>query len=300
MSELKNLLYMSKEDFKNIGIFGHPKRGNEVISFLEMIGGKQRTIPYDGRCSDKIYYVGYDGYINTFCPKSTGRIYYLTYRIETLDALYPYKLKDYVLLNNGIYGCISKIYWNKEYEEFMYDIEAITFNRTYEGIRIKDIRENLKMTHKKMVLDEKQYGEKFELILGDYEIVEEDGKTYAVLKDKYPKTYNEACKYLGLDSRNLTYSNIEVLHAGRPYYEQLLAFERLMICKDAFCKAHNNWTPDWSSKDKKFAISLDKDNDFIFIEIENRPRVFSFPTKEIAQKFYDRFIEDLEICKKFI
>ena len=300
MSELKNLLYMSKEDFKNIGIFGHPKRGDEVISFLEMIGGKQKSIPYDGRCSDKIYYVGYDGYINSFCPKSTGRIYYLTYRIETLDALYPYKLKDYVLLNNGIYGCISKIYWNKEYEEFMYDIEAITFNRTYEGIRIKDIRENLKMTHKKMVLDEKQYGEKFELILGDYEIVEEDGKTYAVLKDKYPKTYNEACKYLGLDSRNLTYSNIEVLHAGRPYYEQLLAFERLMICKDAFCKAHNNWTPDWSSKDKKFAISLDKDNDFIFIEIENRPRVFSFPTKEIAQKFYDRFIEDLEICKKFI
>ena len=291
---------MSKEDFKNIGIFGHPKRGNEVISFLEMIGGKQRTIPYDGRCSDKIYYVGYDGYINTFCPKSTGRIYYLTYRIETLDALYPYKLKDYVLLNNGIYGYISKIYWNKEYEEFMYDIKSLEFNRTYEGIRIKDIRENLKITHKKMVLDEKQYGEKFELILGDYEIVEEDGKTYAVLKDKYPKTYNEACKYLGLDSRNLTYSNIEVLHAGRPYYEQLLAFERLMVCKDAFWKAYNNWIPDWTSKDKKYAISLDKDNNFIFTEIENRPRVFSFPTKENAQKFYDRFIEDLEICKKFI
>ena len=291
---------MSKEDFKNIGVFGHPKRGDEVISFLEMIGGKQRTIPYDGRCSDKIYYIGYDGYINAFCPKSTGRIYYLTYRIETLDALYPYKLKDYVLLNNGIYGQISKIYWNKEYEEFMYDIEAITMKRTYEGIRIKDIREILKMTPKKMVLDEKQYGEKFELILGDYEIVEEDGKTYAVLKDKYPKTYNEACKYLGLDSRNLTYSNIEVLHAGRPYYEQLLAFERLMVCKDAFWKTYNNWTPDWVSKDKKYAIVLDKDNNFIFTEIENRPRVFSFPTKEIAQKFYDRFIEDLEICKKFI
>jgi hypothetical protein len=109
---------MSKEDFKNIGIFGHPKRGDEVISFLEMIGGKQRTIPYDGRCSDKIYYVGYDGYINTFCPKSTGRIFYLVYRIETLDSIYPYKLKDYVLLNNGVYGYISKIYWNKEYEEF--------------------------------------------------------------------------------------------------------------------------------------------------------------------------------------
>lgn len=291
---------MLKEDYKNIGIFGHPTRGNEVISFLEMIGGKQRTIPYDGRCSDKIYYVGYDGYINTFCPKSTGKIYYLTYRIETLDALYPYKLNDYVLLNNGIYGQISKIYWNKEYEEFMYDIEAITMKRTYEGIRIKDIREILKMTPKKMVLDEKQYGEKFELILGDYEIVEENGKTYAVLKDKYPKTYNEACKYLGLDSRNLTYSNIEVLHAGRPYYEQLLAFERLMVCKDAFWEAYNNWNPDWSSKDKKYAIVLDKDNDFIFTEIENRPRVFSFPTKEIAQKFYDRFIKDLEICKKFI
>lgn len=291
---------MSKNKKKSVGIFGHPTRGNEIISFLEMIGGKQHSIPYDGRRSDTIYYIDYDGYINTFCPKNNGQIYDIVYRIETLDTLYPYKLKDYVLLNNGIYGYISKIYWSKEYEEFMYDINSSTFNRTYEGIRIKDINEKLNLMSKKMVFDEKQCGEKFELILGEYEIVEENGKTYAVLKDKYPKTYNEACKYLGFDSRNLTYSNIEVLHAGRPYYEQLLAFERLMICKDAFWKAYNNWTPDWTSKDKKYAIVLDKDNNFIFTEIENRPRVFSFATKEIAQKFYDRFIEDLEICKKFI
>lgn len=138
------------------------------------------------------------------------------------------------------------------------------------------------------------YGkDKVEIVTDDdCEIVIENNKCFVVRKQsKYPSTYEECCKVLGVDS---------VINDNRGYrWELLCGLQELLICRDAYWKLAGDWKPYWSIYDHKFCIGTDKDK---VIEecVTTGNRILAFPTKEMRDVFYENFKELIESVKELI
>lgn len=138
------------------------------------------------------------------------------------------------------------------------------------------------------------YGkDKVEIVTDDdCEIVIENNKCFVVRKQsKYPSTYEECCKVLGVDS---------VINDNRGYrWELLCGLQELLICRDAYWKLAGDWKPYWSIYDHKFCIGTDKDK---VIEecVTTGNRILAFPTKEMRDVFYENFKELIESVKELL
>ena len=117
-------------------------------------------------------------------------------------------------------------------------------------------------------------------------------------KPKYPTTYEECCKVLGL-------SEFEYNHTGTKvwYRHRLMAtLDKLMLCRDAYWKLYGEemgldkpWEPDYSDfKDKMYGLY----NELKYTIIN--PATFVFPTEEMRDAFKENFDPDIEICKEFL
>ena len=115
-------------------------------------------------------------------------------------------------------------------------------------------------------------------------------------KKEYPKTYEECCRILNLN----TDCSIRGYRVGL-----LLAFQELLICRDAYWKIAEEeiglgkpWEPDWNDgcyviftsedglikKDTQFGINV----------------ILAFPTEEMRDAFYENFKELIESCKELL
>lgn len=147
----------------------------------------------------------------------------------------------------------------------------------------------------KIMFDKHVTADKVELMIGDdFEVKEEDGKWFVVKKQiKYPKTYKECCKVLGINS---------AINCTIGYrWELLCQIQELLICRDAYWKLAEDWEPDWSdNKTCYYAIKTCK-NDISLIStlyIENC--ILVFPTKEMRDAFYENFKKVIELCKELL
>ena len=123
--------------------------------------------------------------------------------------------------------------------------------------------------------------DKVELCLGDdYEIVVEDGRTFVQKKKpKYPTTYEECRKVLGIDE--------EMIVQGGWYRHGFIRnFYKLLICRDAYWKIAGNWKPDYDNihqekwgTTKKFALP--------------------FPNKEVLDAFNENFNDLVQKCENY-
>jgi hypothetical protein len=142
---------------------------------------------------------------------------------------------------------------------------------------------------------EESKAEEIEVILGDYEFVLKDGKTYFVKKKPhYPKTYKECCDVLGLNTMD---NDAQGYEAGL-----IIRFQELLIARDAYWKIAGDWKPNWgtSISDDRYYISFDgvtisKDIDFPCCHI-----ILVFPTAEMRDAFYENFKELIEQCKELL
>ena len=136
--------------------------------------------------------------------------------------------------------------------------------------------------------------DKTELVLGDdFEVKVENGKTFVVRKQpQYPKTYEECEKILKLED--------SIIEGCLGYeYKLLNAFQKLLLCRDAYWKIAGDWKPYWSIYDHKFCIGTDKDK---VIEecVTTGNRILAFPTKEMRDAFYENFNGLIEECKELL
>lgn len=144
-----------------------------------------------------------------------------------------------------------------------------------------------------------------EIILNNYEIEVRDGKTYAILKKKkYPQSYEECCKVLGIvDNKS------SLWHGYRSV--QLKIFQKLIICRDAYWKLAgdemglgNPWEPDysgtfWNGTPIKYVIY--NIGTHIVKEKKSSPNhILSFPTIEMRDAFYENFKDLIEDCKELL
>ena len=147
------------------------------------------------------------------------------------------------------------------------------------------------------------FADKVELDLSNRELIQEDGKWFVVKKKKdYPKTYEECCEVLGIDS---TINHTIGTHFR--YRDTIKHFIKLLICRDAYWKLYGEemglgkpWEPDWSDAScSKYIIDCFGGEICKGITAKQNT-IFAFPTEEMRDAFYENFKEKIEICKELL
>lgn len=151
-----------------------------------------------------------------------------------------------------------------------------------------------------------QFADEVTLCLGkDYEIkIDGDKVTVVKTKPKYPTTYADCCKIIGV-SQSLLMRNYM---PSDTYKLGLIdAFQKLLICRDAYWKIAGEemglckpWKPNWDDENEyKYCLYrlkniIYKDATFII------PTLLIFPTMEMRDAFYENFKDLIEMCKELL
>ena len=162
---------------------------------------------------------------------------------------------------------------------------------------------------------------KHEVILPDgYIFKDENGNiintTKIVLEKKekeYPKTYEECCEILGVNSDNfLTITNyydgeVETTDYERGLLSKFASLWGLRICRDAYWKVAGEkmglgkpWEPDLNEGNLKYVILYVYGEICVDTCIYIANRILVFPTEEMRDTFYENFKELIECCKELL
>lgn len=127
------------------------------------------------------------------------------------------------------------------------------------------------------------------------------------IKPKYPTTYEDCCKVLGISYRaQLSYTNPDV-ERGNIYLikEKYLldAFMKLRICRNAYWKIAGEemglGKPWESTTETVYGISRTA-NLICQTHRYGNSKILEFPTKEIRDVFYKNFEDLIEQCKELL
>ena len=123
-------------------------------------------------------------------------------------------------------------------------------------------------------------------------------------KKEYPKTYEECCKVLGIDTQFC----MKYLPHGTLSYKDTLIYnlQALLVCRDAYWKIAGEemglgkpWEPDWNTNELKYIIYYENDKLWFNDEI-SRNTILAFPTEEMRDAFYENFKSEIEFCKELL
>ena len=226
-------------------------------------------------CGDKVF----DDYMSVFCGS-----------VVTIGGVYPY---------NG-YNIREDMYCRAWTDEM---IEC-----KVEGIedRMKELRKMCAIS-----LTDSNYSDKVEVLLNDYEYIEENGKAYFVKKKtEYPKSYEECCYVLGFENTELVFEDdYRDINPPKEQWKRLglmNQLNKLFICCDAYWKLYGDemglgkpWEPDWNTSELKYIIYYENDKLWFNDEI-SRNTILAFPTEEMRDAFYENFKEIIESCKELL
>ena len=319
---------------KILAIRGNAERGDEVISFLEMLGGENNH--YTGRDSSCFYFIDANtNYISCIHKDEMKLTNWYYHTLSSITKTYPYKVGD--IVNEQRDSKITKMSWNPRTFEIEYKLN----DSVLDNVRVDDIIndtyirhevENDKPKFKKVdmikefdkevettgymqmgktmavIFNDANYEDEVELQLGDYEIEMRDGKTYAVKKKPvYPKTYEECCERVNAcPTVGISYDSNEDMLYNDEVDLTLLALRNLLICRDAYWKIageqmglDKSWKHDMVKDDFSYAISyqygcIGKN------EIRHKNTILAFPTKEMRDAFYENFKDLIEQCKDLL
>ena len=176
----------------------------------------------------------------------------------------------------------------------------------------KFLSQETKKTNKEMKRIKIGWTTEFECPDG-YEFHDENGNvinTQKIVLEKkkkeYPKTYEECCKVLGYDDREV----FCIFHTGadESLFEALYC---LKVCRDAYWKIAGEemglgkpWKPNWGKggglKFRIFPVLnfIVKHDNLLLEEYDNR--ILTFPTAEMRDAFYENFKDLIEECKELI
>ena len=226
-------------------------------------------------CGDKVF----DDYMSVFCGS-----------VVTIGGVYPY---------NG-YNIREDMYCRAWTDEM---IEC-----KVEGIedRMKELRKMCAIS-----LTDSNYSDKVEVLLNDYEYIEENGKAYFVKKKtEYPKSYEECCYVLGFENTELVFEDdYRDINPPKEQWKRLglmNQLNKLFICRDAYWKLYGDemglgkpWEPDWNTSELKYIIYYENDKLWFNDEI-SRNTILAFPTEEMRDAFYENFKELIETVKELL
>ncbi len=300
-------------------IKGHETRGKEVIEIFEMLGGKNQNNVYSGKDTFHYYFIDNEtGYIRTklYTDDCWTKLTYNIFTLEEFLEKFPYKVGDRVTNYNDIELEVVRMYWDNIYDAVRYDVREVANKshflyslltahlQPYQEETMKEDMEN------GIVYDEIDFNrcpaaDKVHLILGtNYEIREESGEYYVVKKlPKYPKTYEECCKVIGISRHDVE------IDLPQPYQQNIFNLFNLLICRDAYWKIAGEqmglgkpWEPDYKNPDIDLYVIIN-----IYNQVEKakygrgfQQCVLTFPTAEMQDIFYENFKKEIEECKELL
>ena len=325
-TEEKNNEYLCKNNMKRkLAIRGHATRGKEVIELLEMMGGKNNCVcPADnlGLCyliDDEFdicaHYFGYDDY-------EDGELNIFT--LEEFLKKYPYKVGDKVVYedDNDIV-VISEIMWDDTVGDIFYNVKRIDEDDCFlcppellKPYKETNMNENKFSTANELPTFEPMFklNDEIEYKIPDgYEITEVSKNKVFIkpIKSKYPTTYEDCCKVLGISYRaqlSYTYPDVERGNIYLTKEKHLLdAFMKLRICRNAYWKIAGEqmglgkpWEPDWKHGKDKFYCICTTEGEIVLGEWYIDNKVLAFPTEKMRDAFYENFKDLIEQCKELL
>lgn len=278
-----------------LAIKGHPTRGKEVIEILEMLGGintykinyTEKNLLYCLREGDNVI-------IATYPNSSLTNVFTLEEFLEK----FPYKAWDKVSSKYLKNYEIEKMEWDDTNNRVIYKLRGMGW---YSADELQPYKEEAMEEEGILTIDftkDARIADEVEVILGDYEFVLKDGKTYFVKKKpKYPKTYEECCKVLLLNPERATCGI-----GGLEYKRHLIvSFQRLLICRDAYWKISEDWKPEYKTLVNNEYFTIHTFNgEIVKSKTSHRQSILAFPTEEMRDAFYENFKELIEICKEYL
>ena len=293
-----------------LAIKGHETRGNEVIKILEMLGAKNGN-GCNGNYPYKIYYINEYNLIEA-CDKKYN-FEYAQYSLEEFLEKFPYKIGDKAIdtKTNKVVE-IYNAHWSESNNCTYYDVKlsnntgCVRSHKFLQPYKEETIKGKITMNEGKGTLvaidltQEIKKANEIEVILGDYEFVLKDGKTYFIKKNKYPKTYEECCDVLSLGEDGKLYT--------KGYKASLIQeFQKLIICRDAYWKIAGEqmglgkpWEPNWLNVEQDKFVLYTHNNVICSNCFMLGHNVLAFPTAEIRDAFYEYFKDLIEQCKEFL
>ena len=282
----------------NLAILGHATRGNEVIEILEMLGGRN-VRNYACDLTDYAYNINGQGIINWYIPHPNSPL--VIYTLEEFLEKFPYKVGDKVIVK-GLSEYPKNIHfmkWSDSNIHYSFDSKTWFLPAALKPYKEETMEEKgtlveIDLTREMCVADE------VEVILGDYEFVLKDGKTYFVKKKpQYPKTYEE-CAQILLERASV---RNDIGYKG----DLLIALQQLLVCRDAYWKIAGEqmglgklWKPDWEKADeKKYCIVNTEGNVAKWVQ-KTTNKILAFPTEEMRDAFYENFKDLIELCKELL
>ena len=288
-----------------IALKGHDTRGNEVIEILEMLGGKN-ILGYFGDDDDAVYSIE-GNEIVIYELEAIKNDDFIVFTLEEFLERYPYKVGDKVkVLVKGYDGfftiqdmgwyCVSKVikykicdFWLSAENLQPYKEETME-ERKYADLRL-DVDQDDKLATEATIDGDKITAPENYLI-GKVTKVDNGVLVEFVKKQpQYPKTYEECCKVMGIDSDNFLSIRNLYLDDGEEVttnYEQdfldvLESLRQLKICRDAY----------WKIAGEQMGLGMPWEPMF------SNP-FLNFPTDEIRDAFYENFKDLIEDCKMFL
>ena len=277
-------------------------------------------------CGDKVF----DDYMSVFCGNvvTIGGVYpYNAYDIredmhcrawtdEMIEGLVEeetqpkFKVGDKVILDP--YPCIvTDVHWRDSLHGFVYTVRGTDF-----GMIVKE---------DELVFDERTLPNNSEIIQlikndwnnfkdrydipDDYHFVDKNGNEINISeivlekkKKEYPKTYEECCKIMDIDTGFLLTSYDLEFWKGH----LLTSLQKLLICRDAYWEIAGEemglgkpWSPtDSDYTTGRYCILVFRGN--IIYSTPAQDCILTFPTEEIRDAFYENFKELIEQCKELL
>lgn len=298
---------------KILAIKGDAERGNEVIGVLKMFGGKECTIPslrLNGTDTSHVYFITHNENAITTMPlaEAVKNTSIRVYGIGAFLGAYPFKVGDVVAIPEYESDVrIVDMYWDGF--EVQYVVYRNDEKETYTAKELLDLNADIVDDASTTLgnnycqagkiagvcFNKENYENEVELHLGNYEIVNRNGKTYAVLKEPtYPVTFESCLAVLGFKEYDFKLN-------GLPYaYREVERLARIIACRDAYWKITDNWHPDWTNNNqKKYTIMFYQDQ-LTKGSGPNKNCILSFPTEELRDKFYDNFYPMITECKHLL
>ena len=127
-------------------------------------------------------------------------------------------------------------------------------------------------------------------------------------KKEYPKTYEECCEILGVNSDNfLTITNyydgeVETTNYERGLLNNIAALWYLCICRDAYWKIADDWKEKREEKLTRHVIYSTLSGEIVKCTTINSTAnyLLDFPTAEMRDAFYENFKVLIERCKELL
>ena len=304
----------------DLAIKGHSTRGDEVRDLLVMLGAKSQ---YTGTFKGFYYWIEDGQVTSSYVPPENSII---IFSLEEFEEKYPYKVGDNVTLHVGKLLETHKIigmrwdsdkcrilYYLDNYdvigvEDILYSIECkieqsiknndnLTINSEEAKrnmIKIPEIPQSINLSQSNV--------NEIEVVLGDYEFILKDGKTYFIKKKpKYPTCYVECCDILKIDDNPIKACG----EMGIPIF----AFAKLIVARNSYWEIAGEelglgkpWEPDWNENNKQVKFGLYAyENQIRLINLYVlKNSILVFPTEKMRNTFYENFKELIEQCKELL